>query len=1099
MEALALLYLVQSNKMEILAGQLCQAMAVKSQSAQALFQPQVVWVQSPGMAQWLKLQVAEHAGIAANLTFPLPSSYIWQLYRQLLPDIPESSAFTKDNMTWKLMALLPQLCSQDVFAPVADYLAGDGELKQFQLAQKVADLFDQYLVYRPDWILAWEQGDDAVITEDMHKHAWQSALWRELVAYSKILGESPWHRANLHQALLDTLNEQDCWQKLPSQLMVFGISALPPQQLQVLQALAQQIPVYLYWLNPSCHYWGDIIDQKGHARGQLVALEQQNTDADYLDVGNPLLASWGKQGQDFLDLLLQLEPQQQDLFVQQVPDTLLLHLQDEVLELTHRGSAEPLAADELVQPAAYPKVELKGNDNSLQVVSCHSRLRELEVLQDNLLDYFRHNPQAHPGDVIVMMPDVSDYAPLIPGVFGAHKGERNIPFAISDRGAMQESPLLISFSNLMRLQLKRLSLTEILDILEVPAVMRRFALAQAEFEQLRFWLADAGIRWGLDAEDKSRWQLPQEGQNSWLQGLIRLISGYAMSVPLYHGRSSEGKSEPGTSGLIAPYADMEGQDSRILAKLLDFLRELGLWLEFCQYPRALKDKVAWLDQHLENIYAAEEDEEPYLLRLRQALESLARHQNQYDGEIEQRVFCQALEQQLQESGVGQRFLAGAVNFCTLMPMRSIPFKRVCLLGMNDSDYPRQMMPMGFDLMGLTPQRKGDRSRRLDDRYLFLEALLSARDAVYISYLGRSQRDNSVQVPSVLVEELLDYCEQVYAAEEGSSVRERLHQQAHLQPFHPQYFSQDPGRSYDPQSLNLARLLGQPATSQPFFTSLQPVEPQSQVSTEDWLRFFRNPALGFFQLRWQARFASLEQQLEDEEPFALDGLSRYQLRQRLVEAEDMQGCFVQMRAEGVLPVGNSAGLTFNQVRQDSEALNQRLAAFRREHSPHRVLLELEIDGLLLQGVQDHLYQDQLVLWRSGKVREQDKLDLWLRLLLLRAQQEPVTQAVFVGTESDPFVVAAPDPQQAQDYLQQFVAAWRSGHSRPLPLLIASAWCWLKTGDKDKTLSTYVGNDFKPGEGQEQHIARIWPDLEAVFDEFADVSEKLVGPLYAGSEA
>lgn len=1096
-----MLHLVQSNKMEVLAAQLCQQIANDSRTLDNLFAPQPIWVQSPGMAQWLKLKVAESLGIAANLDFPLPSSFIWnQLYQRLLPDLPQQSAFTKDNMTWKLMAILPAMCQQPAFSAVAGYLGQDEPqgLKLFQLCQKIADLFDQYLVYRPDWLQAWEQGERVEQLPDAEQQ-WQALLWRALGQYTERLGESPWHRGNLHHSLLEKLQQQDCRGFLPSTLLVFGISALPAQQLEILDALARQIEVVIFWFNPSQQYWGDIVDEKRKARAALAQLADGDELVDYLDVGNPLLASWGKLGQDFQDMLLERSPEQHDLFVERMPQNLLEHIQYEILNLTLRGSSEPLSAEALLgQDQNFPRQTIDVDDSSLKVVSCHSRLRELEVLHDHLLSFFRQCPDNHPGDVIVMMPDVAEYAPLIHGVFGGHRQELAIPYAISDRSLVQESPLLNSFISLNKLQLSRLTLAEVLDILEVPAILRRFELSDGEFALLRRCLLDVGVRWGLDGQDKQRWQLPEDQQNTWLFGLKRLISGYAMQSELYADPSPDGQLP------IAPYGELEGQSSQVLGKLLLFLQQLTDWLSFCQCALPLSEKVAWVLAHIEQMYLVDGDDDAVWLGLREALSTLADHQHQYASAIEQQVFCQALEQQLQESGVGQRFLAGSVNFCTLMPMRSVPFKLVCLLGMNDADYPRQVTPVGFDLMQHSAGRKGDRSRRLDDKYLFLEALLSAREQLYISFQGRSARDNQALVPSVLLSELLDYCQLVYCDQQGCPVGDGLIEIQHLQPFHVDYFAAAKPTSFDSYWLNLARGQCQPPQSKAFMVEALPhIEVQSTLGCEELIAFMQNPAKGFFQLRWQARFGYMPDSLEEDEPFVLDSLQRYQLLDRLVDwqqgSTEQDSLATRLRAEGLLPGGHAGTLALDAVMRQAADIRERLAQYCLDHQSARAVLHLQVAGITLQGWQDHLYADQLVLWRAGKVRARDKLSLWLRMLMLCANGHQLQSAVFVGTDSAPFVLKGMGPEQALEHLTVYVQAWRDGHTQPLLLLPECGWLWLEKGDMDKVLNSFVGNDFVRGEGQEVHVARIWPDLSLHEDDFIAVSQAMLGPLFSWSQA
>lgn len=278
------------------------------------FQQEVVLVQSPGMAQWLQMQLAEQFGIAANVAFPLPATFIWDMFTRVLPDIPKESAFSKDAMTWKLMWLLPEMLTQPAFAPLQHYLTDDGDKRKIhQLAGRVADLFDQYLVYRPQWLESWQRGER--IDGLAEPQQWQAPLWARLVEYTQELGQPEWHRANLYSRFIHALEQaKTCPPGLPPRVFICGISALPPVYLEALQALGRHIDIHLMFTNPCRYYWGDIQDYAFLARLQSrkrrhyhqareQGLFREPDDAARLfdaegqqQLSNPLLASWEQAG-----------------------------------------------------------------------------------------------------------------------------------------------------------------------------------------------------------------------------------------------------------------------------------------------------------------------------------------------------------------------------------------------------------------------------------------------------------------------------------------------------------------------------------------------------------------------------------------------------------------------------------------------------------------------------------------------------------------------------------------------------------------------------------------------------------------------------------
>ncbi|MEP0354520.1 exodeoxyribonuclease V subunit gamma [Paraglaciecola sp.] len=1142
-----MLYLIQSNKMECLADSLISCLQETSEQGLSVFEAEQVLVQSPGMSQWLKIQIAETLGIAANIDFPLPSSFIWQLYQAHIQDLPDQSAFTKANMTWKLMAILPSLFDDTNFDPIKAYLVDAPQLKLYQLASKIADVYDQYLVYRPEWINHWEAGfndlpdnHDASICE---AHPWQPILWRALVRNSKELGESPFHRANLHNSLLEKLSASSQGSAKP--LMVFGISAMPLQQLEVLKALSDTRDVLIFWFNPSQHYWGDIVDKKTQEKVLLKTLDPKNSSsgeqlgAEFLDVGNPLLASWGKLGRDYQDMLLGLDLQQQDCFIETEPQSLLQHIQSDVNNLTFRSTNQALDANELLSNGEqHPKIEIESNDNSLQVHACHSKVRELEILHDQLLKRFNDNPDWHPGDVIVMMPDVASYAPFIEGVFGAVDSDLTIPYAISDRNLGQVSPLLASFLQLMKLHQSRITLSEVLSLLEVPAIQRRFRIDSQEFELLQHWLTDAGVRWGWDEQDKVRWDLPPESQNTWVFGLQRLLAGYAMySHNLYQG----------SQGNLSAYADIEGQQAAALGKCYQFTGLLLQVLAFCQQPHALQTKIDKALYFLEEVYEADDIEQTDLQILRETLEKLSAHNEQYPHDVEQDIFVSELQQNIQEKGVGQRFLAGYVNFCTLMPMRSIPFKMVCLLGINDTDYPRQSVPMGFDLMRLAPVKRGDRSRRLDDRYLFLEALLSAREQLYFSYQGFSQKDNSPLAPSILLSELLEYCQHGFSVKGQLSLEPKETEQnlfAHLiyhhklQPFDKAYFAgglehktneSAASFSFNRKQQLIADQIDKPVHANTFndeplanmaeqaASSASDEEAAKQLLLEDLIQFFNNPAKGFIMHRWQSRFYSLGDVNSDEEPFAFDGLDKYILMDRLVQdnlkaltqpesaAADQNLLLDQLRAEGKLPsalIGNVALRPL--IKQSTDLANKIIEVSHssadlldtaKMYSVQSVDIDLMLDKHVLTGRVYTLYGPNLLLWRSGKLRAKDRIELYLQWLALCAQEGKFSldKGYYISTDK-PYILPVIEQQQAIDTLNLWAEYWQKGLTQVLHFYPEAAWQWLKTQDVAKTLATFEGNNFSKAEGEEAHIQRVCPDLSQCIDELKEVTDKLLLPLF-----
>ncbi|MGS3144341.1 exodeoxyribonuclease V subunit gamma [Aeromonas sanarellii] len=1110
--------LYHSNQLDLLKELLVSR--IRQSPLDHPFDREQILVQSPGMAQWLKLELAKAFGIAANIDFPLPASFIWEMFTRVLADVPRQSPYNKGAMSWQLMTILPALLDRPAFAPLAAYLGGsEGEapeqVRLWQLCQKVADLFDQYLVYRPDWIARWEQGEGLGLElAGVSGQDWQPELWRELVARTLDLSPSGYHRANLYEEFIHELaRSAELPGKLPRRVFVFGISALPPRYVEALLALGSraEVEVHLFVTNPCRYYWGDLLDRKTLAR--LENRLKPGTDLETLQgPANPLLASMGKLGRDYLHQLMELEVPQIDAFVD-IDDTSLLHaIQKDVLELAERG------AGEFSLDASHHKSPVSLDDGSLQIHACHGPMRELEVLHDRLLALFEQDPTLTPKDVVVMMPDVNSYGPYIQAVFGKESGgsRGRIPFAISDRAASQESPLLQSFLALLRLPNARFGAGELLAILEVPAVLRRFELDDDEFNQLRRWVQETGIRWGLDDGYPERFDLPRLSGNSWLFGLRRMLLGFAM-----------GDGEP-VAGIL-PYADIEGQQGLALGKLAWFVDSLAEFLPRLKQAQPLPEWHACLNALLDRFYLADEDEERQLQLIRSQLTDWQAQLG--EARFEQAISADLLQDYLGsvlgESRSSQRFLAGQVNFCTLMPMRSIPFRQVCLLGMNDGVYPRTLPPMGFDLMAVAG-RRGDRSRRDDDRYLFLEALLSAQQGLYISYQGFSAQDNSEKVPSVLLAELIDYVRQgfVLAGDEelddessGRRLLAHLITRHPLTPYSPAYFHPEPGSGLFTYAADWLPALSPERGAANFQSGDLPLPPdwnrgggrEQGLELAELLRFYRQPARYFLNRRLKVWFELEEATIEDSEPFELDGLQHYQLKALLLDAHLTEGDSEirreRLQLTGLLPQGWFGSLLLEDLDGEMGKLAARLRPWVAANEADKQAVEIDI--ALTQGqLQGWIgtQKGRALVVKPGSFNGKDLLLAWIQHLCLSLSCAPGDTLLFDAKQSLRLPRLPAD--EARPKLAALVALWTQGMKRPLPFFPSTAWEWLKAIEQDPdkpdaadkaALARFNGGYMVTGEGQDLYVARCFPELDdAVLAQLQGLAREHLTPLHQALE-
>lgn len=1099
-----MLRVYHSNRLDVLEA--LMEFIVERERLDDPFEPEMILVQSTGMAQWLQMTLSQKFGIAANIAFPLPASFIWEMFVRVLPEIPKESAFSKQSMSWKLMTLLPQLLDKDEFALLRHYLTDDTDKRKlFQLSARAADLFDQYLVYRPDWLTQWEAGKTVEGLGEAQN--WQAPLWKALVEYTAALGQPRWHRANLYQRFIQSLERAtSCPPGLPSRVFICGISALPPVYLRALQALGKHIEIHLLFTNPCRYYWGDIKDpawlaklmarQRRHSfEDRHLPLFRENQSPEALfnsdgeqDIGNPLLASWGKLGRDYIYLLSELENSQElDAFVDITPDNLLHRIQADILELESHAVAG-------VNLEEYSRSDnkrlLDPEDNSLSFHVCHSPQREVEILHDRLLAMLEADPTLTPRDIIVMVADIDSYSPFIQAVFGSAPTERYLPYAISDRRARQSHPVLQAFISLLSLPDSRFVSEDVLALLDVPVLAARFTINEDGLRYLRLWVNESGIRWGIDDDNVRELELPATGQHTWQFGLTRMLLGYAME-------SAQGEWQS-----VLPYDESSGLIAELVGHLASLLMQLNIWRRGLAQERPLEEWLPVCRDMLNDFFLPDADTEAAMTLIEQQWQAIIAEgvAAEYGDAVPISLLRDELAQRLDQERISQRFLAGPINICTLMPMRSIPFRVVCLLGMNDGVYPRQLAPLGFDLMSQKPMR-GDRSRRDDDRYLFLEALISAQQTLYISHIGRSIQDNSERFPSVLVQELVDYIGQSHylpgdetltCDESEARVKAHMTRLHTRMPFDAQNYQPGEQQSYAREWLPAASQSGKAHSD---FVQPLPFTMPETLTLESLQRFWAHPVRAFFQMRLQVNFRSEESEIPDAEPFELEGLTRYQLNQQLlntlVEEEDAERLFRRFRAAGELPYGAFGEIFWDAQCQEMQQLASRVIACRKPSQSLEV--DLLCNGVQLTGWLPQVQEDGLLRWRPALISVAQGVQLWLEHLVYCASGGSGESRLFLRKEGK-WQFPPLDKAQAMAYLAQLIEGYREGMSSPLLVLPESGGAWIKAcydaendvmlDDDDtlqkartKFLQAYEGNMMVSGEGEDIWYQRLWRQLES----------------------
>jgi exodeoxyribonuclease V gamma subunit len=1065
--------LYTSNRMEVLARELARVLGSPPASP---LDTEIIVVQSRGMERWVRMALARHHGVCANMRFPFPNAIVREIYSRVFPDLPEHDPMDPDIMTWKIMGLLPSCMSEPEFEEIRFYLGSPlRHLKWFQLAARIADTFDQYTLFRPDMVMGWEA--------EKENH-WQARLWRKLAA-----GELGLHRAALRQRFLKMAERgRISPDGLPRRISIFGISALPPYHVEILAAVSRILDVHLFLMNPCREYWGDIVSDREMKRLlEKGGAPEGAADSLHLETGNSLLASMGAQGRAFLSLLTELECDSIELFEDMHPRDMLSFTQSDILHLRQTGGAEgerqPIAA----------------GDRSIRIHSCHSPMREMEVLHDAVLSQFEEDPGLLPGDILVMTPDIEAYAPFIQAVFDSPKEDRKrIPFTIADRSLKSEGQVAKAFLIIMDMCSGRFTAREVLSLLECAPVREKFELSEEEVSLVGRWVREAGIRWGIDARHRQKAGLPPLKNNTWRFGLDRLLLGYALTG-----------GDERTFGGILPYDPVEGGDARVLGSFARFAEGLFSLRRSLEKERTLEDWSECLERLIERFFLSSDEREREIQTLRDALRDLQRQQelSGFRERLGLEAIAAFLKGRLEAAVPGLGFITGGVTFCAMLPMRSIPFKVICLVGMNSDTYPRQARALGFDLMAGQP-RRGDRSLRDEDRYLFLEALLCARQTLYISYVGQSIRDNSEIPPSVLVSELLDCLEQGFTTPE-EQVADHVLTRHRLQAFSPYYFT-GKGKLFTYSTENLeAALCGakERKAPGPFLAQGLSEAPADwrEVSPDRLAAFLANPARFILKERMGIRLRGKEGIPEESEAFVLDGLERYQLERMLVQKGmsgfDLKGIRSSVEASGRLPLGTPGRWAYEGLRHGVEAFVDEMGTCRGSRSAQPFHVDLGLGAFRLTGPIRDIYEDLLIHYRYANLKARDHLRIWVHHLALNALNQGSRSGAGLLVGKGMKWEYAP-VQEAETILKGLLELYWEGLQRPALFFPESSLRYahhlVERADTEesalaKARSTWNGSPFARGECEDEYYRVCFGDAAPLDGVFKELAEMVFTPL------
>jgi len=1059
------------------------------------FAPDVIAVPTRGMERWLTQRMSATLGatpgradgICANVEFPFPRRLAGDAVAAASGIDPESDPWLPQRAVWPLLDVVGECLDEPWLHSLARHLGpehdADRRARRFATVRHLAERFDRYALHRPAMVCGWGRGEVSLPDEA----AWQAELWQRL--RERLGTPSPAERL---EPACERLRTEPSLVGLPERISLFGLTRLPTGHLDVLRALAAGREVHVFLLHPSPALWEKL--------DGVPPVVRRADDGTATVPGNRLLASWGQDAREMQLVLGTHEHIGHHHPVELADTTLLGRIQADV-----RADRAPPGLPLPGAPDARPPLD--PHDRSIQIHACHGRARQVEILRDAILHRLEEDDTLQPRDVIVMCPDIETFAPLIQATFAAGEvveDDELEPLAeelrptdlrvrLADRSLRQTNPVLGVVAQLLDLAASRLTASDVLDLADREPVRRRFRLEDEDLARIRDWVADSGIRWGLDAAHRAPYQLADLTAGTWKKGLDRVLVGVTMTEEGH--RLFEG---------VLPVDDVESLAIDLAGRMAELVDRVQAAVDAFATAMPVGEWAHAIATAADALTATSQRDAWQRAQLERILDDVVSEEAGSDSVSLTLLEVRALlAERLQGRPTRANFRTGHLTICTLVPMRSVPHRVVCLLGLDDTAFPRKAPRDGDDIM-LSDPHVGERDPRSEDRQMLLDALMAATDRLIVTYEGNDVRTNAPLPPAVPVGELLDVIDRSTRGDARAQVLVRHP----LQAFDPRNFTPGELGGAGAWSFNRATLDGARAMererAQPLPFLEGPLAPVTGpvIEFEDLLGFVRHPVKAFLRQRLGFSLGMYADEVDDGLPIELDALQNWQIGQEMLVARlagaTADASLAAARARGSLPPGRLDGPVLAKLMPVVEEIFEHTTALLPGAAePGSVDVRVMLpDGRRLNGTVPDVCGDLLRSVSFSRVNARQRVVAWVRFLALTAahpdrpfEAATVGRAVYGAGRAAVTVVRLPRlaPELALEHLTALMGLFEAGLRKPLPIACKTSAAYAQAlhsgGDRVKAAAEEWASAYAfPKEDQE-------PEHELVFGEAMSIEQLL----------
>ncbi|XBC44247.1 MAG: exodeoxyribonuclease V subunit gamma [Buchnera aphidicola (Schlechtendalia peitan)] len=1038
---------------------------------------------------WIKIFIANKYLITANINFLKFNTFVWKIFQNFSSHNYSNLEFTRYYLIWKMMNLKN-------IKHFSNFISkSNSKIKLFEILSFLSKTFEQYLIYRPDWIKKWQENSKKQNNTHASTNQYE-VLWIELIKYMNSKHQSTWNFSNILFYLENKFKKKLNITQFPPRIFIFENTYLTPYHLIILKQISQLCDIHFFYTTPY-QYEEQLLSKFNKIKKCNINLTQKNA-ADLLkttrkfkifiqkkiNIHNSMnyIASWGEYGLENTVLLNLIQKKQVNIFNTKETTCLLQKIQKNIIQnnfLKNNNINKINIHNE-------KKYKIFKNDKSLAIHVCLTLRREIEVLHDNLLNILNTNHDILFHDILIISKNINIYTPYIYSIFNKINGKNYIPFFILSDTYLENKTTIFKIVIEM-LDLPNISLDneKILNLLSNVFILKKFKIKSKEIIILHKIIQQSCITFEADSTNETYESHINHEYNNLSIGEENIFLGRAMNDINYI-----------TWNKNVPYQYLSTKHYKIFGKFVTFSILLKKWKKILSTEKSLKHWKILFEQFLQDFFINDDSEKQEIIFIKKQWNKIIDPgiRENYKGKISIKILKnELLNYNSQKINIHGCF-SGKVTFCNGFKLRSIPFKVICILGMHEKFVIQKTSTSNLSLMYQYP-RICDPHRPNKYKYLFLETLLSTKKFLLISYYKNSEHTNSIHEQSLIINQLFLYISKNFYISKKynnkckcQNINKLL---LHIYYFHTNelYSTKNFYHNYKFHSFSQTwfKISQLTRTYKNNFEKPLPKIQYKHINMFNLISFWKNPIRYFFNQRLHVKLNLITTNNLYQEDYFIKAIDRYWINvdilNFLLYRKSIKKLFLYYKYKGIIPSGNIGKIYWNNQLSLITPLYEKINLQKKKLRNKKFCIQTGIH--FLYGLLKNINTTGLLRWTPSIIKNTDIISLWLEHLVYCCIYNTGDSIMF-GLKNTNLTFHRLKKNQASHLLNKYVSGYIEGMTKPI-LLTNTGINWINyIYDKNNKnistkkqhiqkaksimLQTWEGNNWKKGEKDDLYIKR-----------------------------